>query len=202
MINIALKFFDPKLPIKITCDSSKFGIGATLEQKYENNCHPVSFKSRSCTSAEQNYCPLERETLAIVFACSKFNDYLYGKNVIVETYHKPFKSILNAPIHKTPPRIQRFVMFLQKYDFAVHYVIVKDLICFELLSRAPLKEKTPEISEAEINCQVHSVIFSFPISTERLKQLEVETLNDKTQQRVARYLAQGWPKWRNQLVKF
>ena len=65
--NISLKFFDPKLTTKITCDSSKFGIGATLE-------HPVAFKSRSCTSAEQNYFPLERETLAIVFACSKFNE--------------------------------------------------------------------------------------------------------------------------------
>ena len=34
--NISLKFFNPKLPTKIMCDSSKFGIGATLEQKYEN----------------------------------------------------------------------------------------------------------------------------------------------------------------------
>ena len=31
--NISLKFADPKLPAKITCDSSKFGLGATLEQK-------------------------------------------------------------------------------------------------------------------------------------------------------------------------
>ena len=28
--NISLKFFDLKLPTKITCDSSKFGINATL----------------------------------------------------------------------------------------------------------------------------------------------------------------------------
>ena len=34
--NISLKFFDPKLRAKITCGSSKFGIGATLEQKHEN----------------------------------------------------------------------------------------------------------------------------------------------------------------------
>ena len=31
--NISLKFFRPKLLTKITCDSSKFGIGATSEQK-------------------------------------------------------------------------------------------------------------------------------------------------------------------------
>ena len=72
--NISLICFDPKLPTIITCNSSKFGIGATLEQKQENDWHPVVFKLRSCTSAEQNYCPLERKTLAIVFACSKFNE--------------------------------------------------------------------------------------------------------------------------------
>ena len=49
------------------------------------------------------------------------------------------------------------------------------------------------------NCQVHSVISSFPISTERLKQLEGETLNDRTLQRVASYITQGWPKSRNHL---
>ena len=197
--NISVKFFNRKLPTKITCDSSKFGIGATLEQKHENVWHPVAFKSRSCTSAEQNYCPLERETLAIVFACSKFNEYLYGKKFIVESDHKPLKSILNTPIHKTPPRIQRFFMFLQKYDFVVNYVPRKDLVCSDTLSRIPLKEQGPEISETEVNCQVHSVISSFPISTERLKQLEVETLNDRTLQRIASYITQGWPKSRNHL---
>ena len=77
-------------------------------------------------------------------------------------------------------------MFAQKCDFVVNNVPGKDLICSDTLSRAPLKEQTPEISETEINCQIHSAISSFPISTERLKQLEVETLNDKTLQRVAR----------------
>ena len=74
--NVTQKFFDPKLPTKITCNSSKFGIGAILEQKHENNWHPIAFKSRSCSSAEQIYCPLERETLTIVFVCSKFNEYI------------------------------------------------------------------------------------------------------------------------------
>ena len=103
--NISLKFFDQKLLTKITCDSSKFGIGATLEQKHEKDWHPVAFKSRSCTSAEQNYYPLEREILAVVFACSKFNEYLYGKTFIVESDHKPLNNILNnIPIHKASPR--------------------------------------------------------------------------------------------------
>ena len=89
---------------------------------------------------------------------------------MVESDHKLLKSILHTPIHKTPPRIQRFIMFLQKYDFVVNYVPGKDLVCSDTLSRAPLKEQAPETSETEVNCQVHLVISSFPISTERLKQ--------------------------------
>ena len=42
--NISLKFFHPKLLTKITCDSSKFGIGATSEQKREIDWHPVAYK--------------------------------------------------------------------------------------------------------------------------------------------------------------
>ena len=79
-----LKFFDPKISIKTMCDSSKFGIGTMLEKKYENNWYLVAFESRSCTSPEQNYYPLERETAAIVFACSKFNECLYSKKFIIE----------------------------------------------------------------------------------------------------------------------
>ena len=142
---------------------------------------------------------LKRETVVIVFTCSKFKEYLYGKKFIVESDYKPLKSILNTPIHNTPSRIQRFIMSLRKYDFVVNDVPGKNLICSDTLSRALLKEQGSEISEAEINCQFHSVISSFPISTERLKQLEVETLSDRTLQRVASYIPQGWPKSRKHL---
>ena len=102
---IYLKLFDPKLQTKITRNPSKFGIDATLQKKHDNNWSPVAFKSSSCTSAKQNYCPLEIETLPIVFTCSKFNEYLYGKKSIVESDCKPLKSILNTSIHKASPRI-------------------------------------------------------------------------------------------------
>ena len=79
--NISLTFFDSTLKTKITCSRSKFGIGATLKQKHNNDKHSVAFKSSSRTSAKTNYFPLEGETLAIVYAFSKFNEYLYGKNL-------------------------------------------------------------------------------------------------------------------------
>ena len=48
-----------KVTTKMTTDSTKFNIGTTLRQKYENDSHPIAFKSRWCTTAEQNYCHLE-----------------------------------------------------------------------------------------------------------------------------------------------
>ena len=40
--NISLEFFNPKWLTNITCDSSKFGIGATLKQKHENDWYQSS----------------------------------------------------------------------------------------------------------------------------------------------------------------
>ena len=97
------------------------------------------------------------------------NEYLYGKKFIVESNHKPLEVVLNTPIYKTPPRIQRFIMLLQKCNFVVNCVPGNDLICSDTLSRPSLKEQTPDISETELNCQVHSVISGSLINTERLK---------------------------------
>ena len=119
MNDMLLKFFDPNLPTKVACDSSKTGLGATLKQQINGQWHPIAFKSRVTSAAEQNYCPLERETLAIVFGCSKFHEYIYGKKFIVQSDHKPLKNIFNNPICKAPPRIQSFMMFLQKYDLTL-----------------------------------------------------------------------------------
>ena len=103
-----------------------------------------------------------------------------AKEIIVESDHKPLKSILNTPIHYPPLRVQRFIMFLQNYGFVINYGLGKELICCSILSRAHLKEQTPEIPKTEVNFQVHSAISNFPISTETLKQLEIETLSGKT----------------------
>ena len=94
-------------------------------------------------------------------------------------------------MHQTPLRRQWFIMFLQKYNFVVNYIPGKDLLCSESLSGEPLKEQSLEISETEVNCQVHSVISTFSINTERLKQSHVETLNDMTMQRVASCITKG-----------
>ena len=94
--------FDLKLQIKITYDASKFGLGATLEYKFNNNWEPIAFALRTLTTAKINYCQLEKETLSIVFACTKFHKYVYSRKCLVENDHKPLKTILAKPISEAP----------------------------------------------------------------------------------------------------
>ena len=81
-----MKFFDLTLQTKITCDASKCGLVATLEQKF-NNWEPIAFASQTLIIAKINYCQLDKETLPIVFACSKFHEYVYGRK-----FHSKFKT--------------------------------------------------------------------------------------------------------------
>ena len=48
------------------------GLRDILEQKIDDEWYPIAYVSRSLMSALQNYCQLKRETLSILFACSKF----------------------------------------------------------------------------------------------------------------------------------
>ena len=83
-------------------------------------------------------------------------------------------------------------MFLQKYNFAVNYVPVKDFICSDTLSRAHLKSKLQKLKKTS-----NSTLL-YPASPSAETKAEAETLNDKILQRVASHIAQGWSKSRNQ----
>ena len=78
---------------------SKSGLGATLLQ----NDHPIAMASKALNSAQSNYALIERELLAICFGCQKFHDYIFGKNTIIQTDHKPLVAIMNKPINTCYP---------------------------------------------------------------------------------------------------
>ena len=48
----------------------------------------VAFASKVLTQIQKAYAQIEKELLAVLFGCEKFNKYLYGSKVIVELDHK------------------------------------------------------------------------------------------------------------------
>ena len=104
-----LTYFDPSVRSMIQADASQYGLGACLLQRGK----PVAYASRSLSPAECNYAQIEKELLAIVFACQKFHSYIYGFLTKVQTDHKPLESIVKRPLHKVSPRLQRMLLKLQ-----------------------------------------------------------------------------------------
>ena len=116
-----LHFYDCKLPTKISADASKDGLGAVLLQQHDQDWCPVAYASRSMTDAETRYAQIEKELLAITYACERFHQYILGQQVEVETDHKPLIPLFTKPLCDCPLRIQRLMIRVQRYDLKVSY---------------------------------------------------------------------------------
>ena len=179
-----LAYYNVKKPVTIQCDASQSGLGAALLQ---DGC-PVAYCSRAMTQTEQNYAQIEKELLAVVFACEKFNHYIYArKNVAVESDHKPLETIFKKPIHSSSKRLQRMRLRLQNYDLKVEYKRGTLLYLADTLSRAYLEHTSPDSD----HCEVHAVRkSSFASELEQLKHHEdvsvlarkLEAIRDATAQ--------------------
>ncbi|CAC5384579.1 unnamed protein product [Mytilus coruscus] len=77
--NPVLSFYDVSKPVTVSCDESQCGLGAMLIQDNK----PVAYAPRSLTDAESRYANIERELLGVLFGLERFNDYTYGKDLIV-----------------------------------------------------------------------------------------------------------------------
>ena len=113
-----LRYYNLKEEVTLQCDAFQSGLGAALMQ----NGQPVAYASRALTPTETRYAQIEKELLAIVFACEKFEAYIYGRErVHVETDHQPLETIAVKPLNSAPQRLQRMLLRLQKYNLKVKY---------------------------------------------------------------------------------
>lgn len=131
-----LKYYDVNKDVTLSVNASSEGQGAVIMQEAQ----PVAYDSRSLTDTQKRYAQIKKELLAIVYGCEKFKQYLYGKQVQVESDHKPLESVFKKGLHKAPPRLQKMLMRLQAFDLCVTYKPGKDLHIADTLSRAYLRE--------------------------------------------------------------
>lgn len=115
-----LAIYSPTLVTELHCDASALGFGAILLQKQlDDKFHPVSYFSRRTTLCESKYHSYELEFLAIIYALKRFTVYLKGIHFTIVTDCNSVKMTLSKK--DIVPRIMRWTMFLQDYDYVMEH---------------------------------------------------------------------------------
>jgi hypothetical protein len=132
---------DIKQEFLVQTDASSNGIGAVLLQEKDGQVHPISYISRKLLDRETRYSTIERECLAIVWALQKFTRYLWGRQFVLQTDHRPLL-YLNSGKYKNS-RIMRWALALQEYRFEVKAVAGSKNELADALSRADVEQSIP-----------------------------------------------------------
>ena len=95
---------------EIMCDTSDYAMGAVLGQRTEKIFKAIYYANKTFNEAQENYSTIEREMLAMVFACEKFRPYILGSHVIIHTDHVAIRYLMAKKDAK--PRLIRWVLLL------------------------------------------------------------------------------------------
>ena len=191
-----LALYNPNAPTKVSADASSFGLGAVLLQKNSDAWKPIAFASRSLSEVERRYAQIEKEALATTWACEKFVDYILGTKFTIETDHKPLVPLLSTThLHSLPPRVLRFRLRLNRFDYDISHVPGKKLCTADTLSRAPIAEPGPNsvAFQNELELFMEAVTSSLPTSHNRLQEYCDEQKTDPVCSRIRNYCTSGWP---------
>ena len=151
-----LGLYNPSNPTIVSADTSSFGLGAVLQQQQPNgNLRPIAFISRSLTDTEKRYAQIEKEALAVTWACERFQDYLIGLTFQIETDHKPLVPLLLAKnLDELPLRVQCFRLRIMRFNYSISHVPGKYLYTEDALSHAPVS--TPNSADDSFQKEVGS----------------------------------------------
>ena len=197
-LQLVVALYDPNRETKISADASLFELGGVLLQKQDDESwRPVVFISRALTPVECRYAQIEKEALALTWACERCSDYIVGKSIIAETDHKPLLPLLTKrALNDVPPRIQRLRMRLMRFHLKeVIHVPGKEMYVADALSRIQPTSSECEttIKEQEMNIYLDSVLDSLPVSDIKLLQIKEAQDEDTICKEIKDYCLEGWP---------
>lgn len=134
-----LRIYNPELSCELHTDASSVGLGAALLQREDGVTRPVAYFSRRTTEYESRYHSYDLETLALVEAVEHFRVYLYGTHFTVYTDCNAVRATaLKKDLH---PRVARWWVKLQDYDFTIEYRPGTKMAHVDYLSRNPVDDE-------------------------------------------------------------
>ena len=69
------------------CDASDYAMGVVLGQRTNKTFRAIYHASKIFNKAQESYSTIEKEMLAVIFACEKIRPYILGSHVIIHTDH-------------------------------------------------------------------------------------------------------------------
>lgn len=193
-----LALFDPSKDTKITADASSFGLGGEIFQKFSDAWKPIAYASGALTPTEQRYAQIEKEALALVWACERFSCYLIGKHFLLETDNKPLLSLLSTQhLDDLPPWLQRFRMRFMRYSYKINHVPGNQYVTPDTLFRMPCTNNATDAESAlmeDTNIYLAQIRESFPVSKSRLDEIRHELKKDSVCSQIMRFHEHGWPR--------
>lgn len=160
--------FSPDNVFILRTDASGVALGAILSN---GNDRPIAFASRSLNKAEKNYCTIEKELLAIVWAVKHFRPYLYGRKFAILTDHRPLVYLFGMT--NPSSRLTKFRLVLEEFDFTIKYTKGRENVTADALSRI-------EISCNDLKNIKHNVDATVNAITRSANKTELKSTSNET----------------------
>lgn len=190
--------FNRNKKTRVSADASSYGIGAVLEQlQHDDVWKPIYFCSKTLSDAERRYAQIEKEALAVTWACERLEQFLLGMSFHIQTDHKPLTVILETKeINKLSNRLQRFRMRLLKFNYKIFHVPGKSFAIPDALSRAPLQcGQMDEDVQLKDNNDIYINAVVRQVSAELCSEDHIRNKQNDDPEicKVMKYICDGWP---------
>ncbi|KAF2895009.1 hypothetical protein ILUMI_11165 [Ignelater luminosus] len=154
-----------RIPVGLIDDLTRMvadGVIESITKPIKWNNKPIAYASRALTKSEQAYCLIERKMLEIV----------------------------NGPLNKVPPRLQRMMLAAQGFNLHVVYKLGKELFIVDALSTAfvnePVEKKFYNLNEVRL-------VENLSIADRIFDKINNETCKDTELIELKKYITAGWP---------
>jgi hypothetical protein len=184
-----LAHVDYAYPLVLRTDASTKGIGAVLLQKIDGSERPVCFVSRAFNPTESRWSTIEQEAFAMFYAITHLSHYLLGHAFAVETDHKNLLYISRS----STPKLVRWHLQLQDYDFTIRHIAGRDNVVADALSRClvVLSETTTGVEGSDATLQDNAQ------RLEELKAVHNCTVGHRGVKQTVNLLKQAGQSWAN-----
>lgn len=117
----------------VTTDASDYAIGAVISQGNIPYDKPIQYFSKTLAEAQTRYSTIEKELLAIVSALENFRHYLYGREFLIITDHKPLTFLFDTK--NVNNRLHRWRLNLMEFNFKITHKQGVQNVVADALSR-------------------------------------------------------------------